>query len=67
MKIGVIGVGIIASYMVTGFCESGEENSFVLSPRNREKSAALAGKYPCLVEIAQDNQEVLDRCEGVIL
>ncbi|MEG1894882.1 MAG: NAD(P)-binding domain-containing protein [Oscillospiraceae bacterium] len=67
MKIGVIGVGIIASYMVTGFCESGEENCFVLSPRNREKSAALGAKYPHLVQIAQDNQEVLDSCEGVIL
>lgn len=66
MNIGVIGVGIIASYMVTGFCESGD-NKFFLSPRNAEKSAELKGKYPEKITIAGDNQEVLDKSEVVIL
>ena len=66
MKIGVIGTGVIASAMVTGFCDWECEHEFILSPRNAEKSAALAAKYPnCTV--AKDNQDVLDRCEAVIL
>mgnify|MGYP002514557324 FL=1 len=66
MKIGVIGTGVIASAMVTGFCDWECEHEFILSPRNAEKSAALAAKYPnCTV--AKDNQDVLDRCEVVIL
>ena len=46
MKIGVIGVGVIASAMVTGFCDWECEHEFILSPRNAEKSAALAAKSP---------------------
>lgn len=67
MKIGVIGVGIIASYIVTGFCKSENEHKILLSPRNAQKSAELASKYPQKVTVASDNQEVLDSCEVVIL
>lgn len=66
MKIGVIGTGIMASYIVQGFCDMGCEHSFILSPRNREKSAYLASKYTN-VTVAKDNQDVLDNCEAVIL
>lgn len=66
MKIGVIGTGIMASYIVTGFCDWECEHEFILSPRNREKSAFLASKY-ANVTVAKDNQEVLDSCETVIL
>lgn len=66
MKIGVIGTGIMASYIVDGFCNFECNHSFVLSPRNREKSARLAAKYKN-VTVAKDNQEVLDNCETVIL
>ena len=65
MKIGVIGTGVIASAMVTGFCDWECEHEFVLSPRNAEKSAALAAKYPN-VTVAKDNQDVLDNCETVL-
>ncbi len=66
MKIGVIGTGIMASYIVTGFCDFDCEHQFILSPRNREKSAFLAEKYSN-VTVAKDNQDVLDNCEAVIL
>lgn len=66
MKIGIIGTGIMASYIVEGFCDFECEHSFILSPRNREKSARLAAKYEN-VTVAKDNQEVLDSCETVIL
>lgn len=66
MKIGIIGTGIMASYIVTGFCDWECEHEFVLSPRNRERSAYLSQKY-ANVSVAEDNQAVLDQCEYVIL
>jgi len=66
MKIGIIGTGIMASYMVRGFCQNQCEHSFLLSPRNVQKSAYLASKYEN-VEVAADNQEVLDQSEVIIL
>ena len=66
MKIGVIGVGIMASYMVKAFCDYECEHEFILSPRNKEKAEYLAKTYEN-VSVAKDNQEVLDNCEVVIL
>lgn len=66
MKIGVIGTGIMASYMVTGFCDWECEHEFILSPRNKERSEALAEKYKN-VTVAESNQQVLDQSELVIL
>lgn len=66
MRIGVIGTGIMASYMVMAFCDYECEHEFILSPRNKEKAAYLANKY-VNVSVAKDNQEVLDNCEVVIL
>lgn len=67
MKIGIIGVGTIAHAIVTGFClkESGHE--FYLSPRNVEKSAALAGEYPTKVSVCVSNQEVLEKSEWIFI
>ena len=66
MKIGIIGTGIMASYIVTGFCDWPCDHEFILSPRNKERSAFLAKKYPN-VSVGENNQAVLDQCECVIL
>lgn len=66
MKIGIIGTGIMASYIVTSFCDWECEHEFILSPRNKEKAASLANKYSNVL-VAKDNQEVLDECELIIL
>jgi len=66
MDIGVIGTGIIASAVVTGFCEKAPGHKFHLSPRNAEKAAALAEKYP-EAEVRASNQDVLDRSEMVFI
>ena len=66
MKIGVIGTGIMASYMIHGFCKAPCGHQFLLSPRNRQKSAALAAAYEN-VSVAADNQAVLDQSDVVIL
>ena len=65
--IGVLGVGAIAEAMVTGWCDGvGEPPTIVLSPRGRDRSASLAGRFPT-VEVAAHNQEVLDRAATVVV
>ena len=66
MKLGFIGTGIITAAVVTGFCESGMEDlHIIVSPRNKEKAEALHKKYPEIVTIAADNQEVIDKSDWV--
>ena len=61
MTIGFIGTGIISSDVVTGFCKSGREGiDIIVSPRSRDKSAALAAEFPQMVLVARDNQQVVD-------
>ena len=66
MKLGFIGTGIITTAVATGFCESGIEGlSIAVSPRNRERAQALREKYPDMITVAADNQEVVDRSDWV--
>ena len=68
MKLGFVGTGIISEALVTGFCESKlEELSIAVSPRNRERAERLQKKYPDIVSIAADNQEVVDRSDWVFV
>ncbi|MCL2376827.1 MAG: NAD(P)-binding domain-containing protein [Defluviitaleaceae bacterium] len=66
MKIGFLGVGTIASCMIEGFCDLGDEHQFFLSPRNTQKSAALAERYGN-VTVCDSNQHVVDQCEVVFI
>ena len=67
MHLGFIGAGAITEAVVTGLCEAhAHELSILLSPRNRERSQALAESYAA-VEVAADNQEVADNSELVFL
>ena len=66
MKIGILGTGIIASSIVTGFCKKQTGHQFFLSPRNKEKSAALAAAFP-EVTACTSNQEVLDNSGWVFI
>ena len=61
MKIGILGVGHLAEYLVQG--AQGVE--FVLSPRSGDKAARLAETYRCAV--AESNQAVVDQCEMVLV
>ena len=68
MKIGIIGVGVIGTAVATGFCEADVEGlSLVLSPRGKERAAALKEKYPDKITVAESNQEVVDASDWVIL
>ena len=66
MKIGVIGTGMIASAVVTGFCSQKTGHEFFLSPRGAEKSAALAAKFS-EAKVCASNQEVLDNAEWIFI
>jgi pyrroline-5-carboxylate reductase len=65
-RYGVIGVGAIAAAIVTGLCEDVDDAPEVLlSPRNAEKAAGLAHRF-ATVEVAADNQAVVDGASVVI-
>ena len=66
MKIGIIGTGIIASAVVTGFNVKETGYEFYLSPRNAERSAALAARFSGVI-VCSSNQEVLDRADWVFI
>lgn len=66
MVLGVIGVGSIASAMVTGLCRGSEPPEFLLSPRNPNVAAALAASYPS-VRVAESNEAVARESSLVLL
>lgn len=66
MVLGVIGVGSIASAMVTGLCRSGEPEDFLLSPRNPKVAASLAAAWP-RVRIAESNEAVARESSLILL
>lgn len=67
MHLGFIGTGRIASAMVEGLqATSHPRERIYLSPRGRETSARLAATYP-RVEVAADNQAVVDAADVVVL
>jgi pyrroline-5-carboxylate reductase len=66
MKLGFIGTGIITAAVATGFCESGIDGlRIIVSPRNRERAQALRERYPDIISVAADNQEVVDQSDWV--
>lgn len=69
ITVGFIGCGTIATAIVTGICtlEAFPFKSVLLSPRNAQKSKYLHTKFPTMVQIAKDNQAVLDDSDWVFL
>lgn len=66
--VGIVGVGEIASALVTAVSEGPGASGwrFMLSPRSLERSTSLAARYPGVV-VAHDNQQVVDSAEIVLL
>ncbi|MFO0997105.1 MAG: NAD(P)-binding domain-containing protein [Alphaproteobacteria bacterium] len=65
--VGIIGVGHFAQYLVEGFRRDGSASvRIVLSPRREVTARALAARYPN-VEVARDNQAVVDAADVVLL
>jgi len=66
MKIGVIGTGIIASAVVTGFCKKKTGHEIFLSPRNAMRAKALADEFS-EVKVCASNQDVLDNAQWIFI
>ena len=64
-RLGIIGVGHLAGYLVEGVTRAAPGMQIVLSPRNLERSAHLA-KRP-QVTVAADNQGVVDSAVLILL
>lgn len=66
-RLGFVGVGAIAEALITGMCAAGEQRgTFLLSPRNADIAQRLAERFS-LVEVASDNQAVVDSSDIVFL
>ena len=64
---GVLGVGALASAIVTGLCEGvAHPPAILLSPRNADTAANLAARFGS-VSVAADNQAVVDAAAVVIV
>jgi pyrroline-5-carboxylate reductase len=67
MAYGVLGVGAIGAAIATGLCENVDDApTMLLSPRNAEIAAGLAERF-ATVEVAADNQAVVDGSSVVIV
>ncbi len=67
MKLGFIGTGKIASSVITGICNSKISfTKILISPRNKKIAQDLKKKFK-KVEIAKDNEEIVDNCNWVFL
>lgn len=70
IQIGILGTGQISSALVAGFCThavSAETMHFYVSPRNKEKAAALKSDYSKQVTVCTSNQEVLDKAADWVI
>ena len=65
VKIGILGVGHLISYLVPGMLRGPEKPDFILSPRNREHAQTLSQNFG--LEIAASNTELVEKCEVIIV
>ena len=63
MKIGLLGVGNLAAYLVRGAQKGG--HTFLLSPRGAHSTADLAKRFGC--EVATSNQALVDASEHILV
>ena len=63
--LGILGIGHLATYTVTGLRRSGDIRRIILGPRNAENAKQLASTFDC--EVAQSNQTVIDQADLILL
>ena len=67
MKLGFIGTGKIASSVIKGICTSKISfKKIIVSPRNKSVAKNLKKKFT-KINIAKNNQEIIDKCNWVFL
>lgn len=65
LTIGILGVGHFGGYLVEGLLRGGNAPRVILSPRGAAKAKELSERHG--LEIAPDNQALIDRCDVVFL
>ncbi len=67
MNIGFIGTGKIASSVIKGICSSKILfNKILISPRNKNNAKNLKKKFK-KVRVAENNQQIVDKCSWIFL
>src|SRR6056300_381627 len=67
MNLGFIGTGTIATSVITGILKSKISfNKIYISKRNKKKSQQLKKKFN-KVNIVENNQQILDKCNWIFL
>ena len=67
MKLGFIGTGKIASSVITGICSSNISfTKILISPRNKSIAKKLKKKFK-KIDIAKNNQEIVNNCNWIFL
>lgn len=64
-KIGILGAGQLAEFIITGIDKVSAPFDFMLSPRSHERGLKLKNKFN--LEIAESNQHLLDSCDMVFI
>lgn len=64
-RVGIVGVGHLAGYLVAGLARARPTLEVVLSPRNVDRSADLAARYG--THVAADNQAVCDVADVILV
>lgn len=65
-SLGFVGTGTISAAIIEGLVAAGLDTPILVSPRNADIAADLAARF-ATVEIAKDNQAVLDGSDLVVL
>lgn len=64
-KIGIIGTGQLAEYIITGIHKVKAPYTFVVSPRSNRITKKLKNNFK--INIAKDNQDVINNCENILI
>lgn len=64
-KIGFLGIGHLATYVIKGLRYGGCDNAIYLSPRGADNARALANSHDCTV--LESNQQVVDMCDIIFI
>ena len=63
--IGILGTGQLAEFIITGIHKVNAPYNFILSPRSYDRTLKLKNLFD--LEIAESNQDLLDKCEMVFI
>ena len=63
--IGIIGTGRLTKFIVSGISKVESPYKFVLSPGSSKKASNIKNKFS--VDIADDNQDVINQCDLILL